>query len=379
MKLGVEFKATMVAINLITLLPILYGCGKVQDPVQVHSGPRGTSEVSDRKVSKLVLSSVKVLAGSLTAGAVDGIGTAAQLNRPHGLALGPTGALYFADRGNHQIRSLDPTSLDVKTIAGSGTAGMRDDSGKLAQFNQPIAVAVGKSGVVYIADRENHRIRKMALDGAVTTLAGTGVAGYRDGLASEAQFKQPYGVAINNDETALFVADYLNHAIRKIEIASREVTTLAGNGSPGFTDGEGSNARFNQPYSIKLDGNDLFIPDQLNHSIRKLSLSGAVSTIAGNGKPGYSDGKSFEAQFNNPTGVAIGPDGTLYVADRNNNRIRVVSAGGVTTLTGTGVEGDKNGSLSEAEFRHPLDLTLDQGKKFLVVSEDKGHRIRVIE
>lgn len=122
------------------------------------------------------------------------------------------------------------------------------------------------------------------------------------------------------------------------------------------------------------------MPDQLNHSIRKVTVSGIVSTLTGNGKAGYTDGTGLGAQFNNPTGVAVGPDGTLYVADRNNNRIRLVSAGNVVaTLAGTGVEGDTNGPLMEAEFRHPLDLTLDQDKKRLLVSEDKGHRIRVIE
>lgn len=379
MELRYGFKAKRAAIAFVMVLPLLLGCGNAQDQVEGTADQRGSSGITDRETSKLVLSSVKVLAGSGIAGAVDGVGTAAQLNRPHGVVLGPTGSLYFADRGNHQIRVLDSASLEVKTIAGSGTAGMHDDKGNLAQFNQPIAVTVGKSGSVYIADRENHRIRKMTSDGMVTTLAGTGVGGYKDGLATDAQFKQPYGVAVNNDETLLFVADYLNHAIRKIDLKSGEVTTLAGNGSAGFADGEGSNARFNQPYSIKFDSNSLYVPDQLNHSIRKVTLSGLVSTVAGNGKAGYADGSALAAQFNNPTGVGIAPDGTLYVADRNNNRIRAVAAGLVTTLAGTGAEGDKNGNLSEAEFRHPLDLTLDQNKKRLIVSEDKGHRIRVIE
>jgi DNA-binding beta-propeller fold protein YncE len=256
---------------------------------------------------------------------------------------------------------------------------MRDEQGKFAQFNQPIAVVVSKSGIVYIADRENHRIRKIALDGTVTTLAGTGVGGYKDGLAKEAEFKQPYGVCLDKNETAVFVADYLNHAIRKIDLKSLEVTTLAGNGTAGFVNGEGAVARFNQPYSIKFDGFDSFyVPDQLNHTIRKVTLSGKVTTIAGSGNPGYSEGIGAAAQFNNPTGVAVGPDGTLYVADRNNNRIRKIETDtSVTTLAGTGVEGDKNGSLSEAEFRHPLDLVVDKDRLF--VSEDKGHRIRAIE
>lgn len=380
-ELGLKLFSKRVAITLAATLPLLLACSKEPSQTQATVDTRGTLDNSDRKVSKLALTTVNVLAGSGTAGSVDGIGTAAQLNRPHGLAFGADGSLYFADRGNHQIRWLDPMSGEVRTIAGSGAAGMRDDKGKLAKFNQPIAVTIGRSGIVYIADRENHRIRKMTPEGTVTTLAGTGAVGYKDGLSGESQFNQPYGVALNSDETLLFVADYLNHAIRKIDLSSLEVTTLAGNGSAGLADGEGSNARFNQPYSVKFDGNDsLYVPDQLNHSIRKVTVSGIVSTLAGNGAAGYADGTGLGAQFNNPTGVAVGPDGTLYVADRNNNRIRLVSAGNVvTTLAGTGVEGDTNGPLMEAAFRHPLDLTLDQDKKRLLVSEDKGHRIRVIE
>jgi len=312
---------------------------------------------------------------------MDGIGTVAQLNRPHGIALGPLGYFYFADRGNHQVRLLDPVDQGVRTILGNGAAGMVDAKGKQAQFNQPIALVVTKDGVVYIADRDNHRIRKMACDGTVTTLAGTGVGGYKDGAAKEARFKQPYGVALDKEESAIYVADYLNHAIRRIDLKSDTVTTVAGNGTAGFVNGEGVGARFNQPYSIKFDGRDSFyVPDQLNHSIRKVTLSGKVATIAGSGSAGFSEGMGAAAQFNNPTGIAVGPEGTLYITDHNNNRIRKIEAdNSVTTVTGTGAAGDKNGTVLEAEFRDPLDLAFDMEQKRLYVTEDKGHRIRVIE
>ena len=197
----------------------------------------------------------------------------------------------------------------------------------------------------------------------------------------EAQFNQPYGVALDQEEENLLVADYLNHSVRSINLKTALVTTLAGNGQAGNFDGEGRDARFNQPYSIKHDGQgNFYIPDQLNHSIRKLTLSGQVTTVAGSGKAGYADGSGSSAQFNNPTGLAVGVSGELYVADRNNHRIRRVSQDGtVTTLAGTGLEGDKDGALAEAEFKRPIDVVYDAVLDELIVSEENGHRLRNIK
>jgi len=325
--------------------------------------------------------SVTTLAGAGTPGAQDGVGKLALLNRPHGMAQNNSGIVYFADRGNHQIRSFNPATLEVKTVAGSGKAGSLDSKGREAEFNQPIAVAVSREGIVYVADRENHKIRKIDAEGNVTTLAGTGLVGNADGNALEAQFNQPYGVALDQEEENLLVADYLNHSVRSINLKTALVTTLAGNGQAGNFDGEGRDARFNQPYSIKHDGQgNFYIPDQLNHSIRKLTLSGQVTTVAGSGKAGYADGSGSSAQFNNPTGLAVGVSGELYVADRNNHRIRRVSQDGtVTTLAGTGVEGDKDGSLAEAEFKRPIDVVYDAVLDELTVSEENGHRLRNIK
>lgn len=367
--------------KLITLLVagvITTSCGRTVDAGDNASKPglRGS-----KGGVALELTSVRVLAGSGKPGSVDGKGASAMLNRPHGLALGQKGIVYFADRGNHQIRSVNLSSQGVVTLAGDGTAGYLDEMGKLAQFNQPIAVIASQTGAVYVADRENHRIRKIDTDGRVSTLAGTGVAGFKDGKADEAQFNQPYGVALDLGEKALYVADYLNHSIRKIDLQTGRVVTLVGNGTAGNVDGAGTAARFNQPYNIKFDGVDsFFIPDQKNHSIRKLTMSGKVTTIAGNGTAGYADGKGTSAQFNNPTGLAIGPDGKLYVADRENHRIRQIAKdSSVTTLTGTGREGDTDGALSVAEFRKPIDIVCDKGTKSLLVSEENGHRIRMIQ
>jgi len=199
--------------------------------------------------------------------------------------------------------------------------------------------------------------------------------------ALRAQFNQPYGVALDSAEEILLIADYLNHSIRKLNLKTGLVSTLVGNGTAGNADGEGVSGRFNQPYSIKKDLQGIFlIADQLNHSIRKLTLSGHVTTIAGNGKPGYADGEAQTAQFNNPTGLAVSLYGVIYVADRNNHRIRFISTDGlVGTIAGTRAEGDQDGSLEKSEFRRPLDLVYNSSLKALIISEENGHRIRTIQ
>jgi hypothetical protein len=326
-------------------------------------------------------STVKTLVGLGKPGSVDGPTEVAMLNRPHGLARSEAGIVVIADRGNHQIRAFDAATGQLKTLAGTGQAGFADGPANIAQFAQPIAVAVSRRGVVYVADRDNHRIRAIDPEGSVTTLAGTGVAGLTDGPAVSAQFNQPYGVAFDEGERSLLVADYLNHSIRKIDLDSGKVSTLAGNGTAGNVDGSGADARFNQPYNVHSDGTGGFlVPDQLNHTIRRLSAAGEVTTIAGSGTAGFADGVGVAAQFNNPTGVTAGPGGEIFVADRNNHRVRRISADGtVRTLAGTGSEGDLDGTLAEATFRRPLDVVFDHALRRLVVSEENGHRLRAIE
>jgi DNA-binding beta-propeller fold protein YncE len=245
------------------------------------------------------------------------------------------GSLFFADRGNHQVRVLRPDGT-VATVAGTGKAGFADGPAKTAQFNEPIAVAVERTGAIYVADRNNHRIRKISPDGTVITLAGGDSAGFVDGDLKSARFNQPYGVALDAAQTTLYVADYLNHAIRRIDLVLEKVDTLAGNGAPGFADGRRGTARFNQPYNVRVDGlGRIWVPDQLNHAVRRVTPAGEVSTVAGSGKAGYIDGATTAAQFNNPTGIAPLPNGAAVVADRNNNRLRLVTPdGSVTTLAG---------------------------------------------
>ena len=334
--------------------------------------------VADVAVAQLVIVRVETLAGTGQAGLADGNQQVGQLNRPHGLAIDGRGNVYVSDRGNHAIRVVAPNG-DIRTLAGNGKEGKADGVGGAAGFNQPIAVAVDKSGNVYVADRDNHLVRLIDPSGKVSVLAGTGVAGFAEGPAASAQFNQPYGVALSPDEKTLYIADYLNHAIRALDLSAKRVTTLAGSGKAGFANGKGDQAQFNQPYNVKVDARGrLYVPDQNNHAIRRIEPDGTVSTIAGTGQSGFAGGKPSESRFNNPTGLIVAADGTVYIADRNNHRIRIISpAGEVSTIAGEGTEGFLDGFGPAAKFNRPIDIVLTADGS-LVVSEENNHRLRKI-
>ncbi|WP_205521234.1 putative Ig domain-containing protein, partial [Psychroflexus aurantiacus] len=270
---------------------------------------------------------VSTLAGS-TQGFADGTGGSALFNLPVRVAVDASGNVYVADYGNHRIRKITPAGV-VSTLAGS-THGFADGTGSSAQFNNPHGVAVDASGNVYVADYSNQRIRKITPAGVVSTLAGSGISGFADGTGSSAQFNDPFGVAVDASGN-VYVADFNNHRIRKIT-PTGVVSTLAGS-TQGFADGEGSSAQFRSPTGVAVDASgNVYVSDRGNHRIRKITPTGVVSMLAGSGVSGFSDGTASSAQFNTPYGVAVDASGTVYVADAFNHRIRLISQ---NVLTGT--------------------------------------------
>jgi len=261
---------------------------------------------------------VTTLAGS-TAGFADAVATAAQFNFPRSVAVDAAGNVYVADTSNNRIRKITAAG-SVSTLAGS-TQGFADGTGAAAQFSFPIGVAVDAAGNVYVADANNHRIRKITAAGAVSTLAGS-TAGFTDGVGAAAQFNGPLGVAVDAAGN-VYVADSINNRIRKITAAGA-VSTLAGS-TAGFADGVGAAAQFSFPAGVAVDAaGNVYVADISNQRIRKITAAGAVSTLAGS-TAGFLDGVGAAAQFNNPAGVAVDAAGNVYVADTGNNRIRKIN------------------------------------------------------
>jgi len=311
-------------------------------------------------------------------GSSDGVGANARFLTPMGVTNDGTN-LYVADYNNHTIRKIDIATGSVSTFAGTaGVVGTANGIGAAASFYNPWGIT--SDGInLYVADTNNNTIRQINIaSGMVSTLAGTaGLNGSNDGIGAAARFYHPSG--ITTDGTYLYVAEYLNHTIRRIDIASASVITIAGSATvSGFNDGVGSNARFKNPASITTDGSDLYIADDGNHTIRKIILStNNVITFSGTaGAVGFVDGIGAAARFYNPRGI-IAHGGNLYVADGHNNAIRQIdtATGQVTTLTGTGRYGRADGAWSIATFYYPQGIDYVAGSLFVTESYDDIRKI----
>ena len=259
-----------------------------------------------------------------------------------------------------------------------GGAGNVDGTGSAARFRFPSGVAADRAGNVYVADKSNNTIRKIRLDGVVTTLAGSaGQIGSTDGTGSAATFGGPWGVAVDGGGT-VEVADLNNHTIWKITPAG-EVTTLAGSsGKSGSADGTGSAALFHVPTAVAADSTgNLYVADSANFTVRKLTPAGEVTTFAGSaGERGGADGTGSEARFGRPTSVAVDGAGNLYVADTDNSTIRKITPdGAVATLAGTaGRFGSADGVGNAAQFASPYGVAVDSAGN-VYVSDSANYRI----
>ena len=355
------------------------------NPVSVTmNGNKSVTADFSPETTVTVISTFAGLAGTI--GSADGTGSAARFSYPHGVAVDSLGNVYVAEYGNHTIRKITPGGV-VSTFAGlAGSTGSADGTASAARFDALFGVAVDSAGNVYVADLNNHTIRKITPGGVVSTLAGLPGSGgtwgqpiSADGTGSVARFSYPTDVAVDSAGN-VYVTDQNNHTIRKITPGG-VVSTLAGlPGSSGSADGTGSAARFYYPFGVAVDSvGNLYVTDSYNDTIRKITPDGVVSTLAGvAGSIGSADGTGSAARFDHPRGVAVDRAGNVYVADWGNYTIRKITPGGVvSTFAGVaGSTGSVDGTSGSAtRFNGTSGVAVDSAGN-VYVADYGSHTIR---
>lgn len=329
-------------------------------------------ESNNHKIRKISPAGVVTTFAGSTQGYADGTGTAAQFNSPSGICIDGSGNLYVGDESNHKIRKITPAGV-VTTFVGS-SQGYADGTGTAAQFSFPSGICIDGSDNLYVADRVNCKIRKISPAGVVTTLAGSS-AGYIDATGASAQFNYPSGVCVDVSGN-IYVADRSNCLIRKIN-SSGVVTTLAGNISPGYVDATGTSARFYLPYGVCTDASgNVYVGDQVNQKIRKITPAGVVTTFAGSTQ-GYTNGTGTAAQFFAPSGICIDASNNLYVGEVGNDIIRKISPVGIVTTLAGSPTGYLDGTASTAQFSQPNDVCVDAGGNIYTI-DTGNNKIRKI-
>lgn len=304
-----------------------------------------------------------LLIGALAGAAILAIGTA--LHFTDTIEQRP-GALAILTPPVAKTLPFWPARMHV--LAGDGLPGSQDGAAGASRFDDPYGVAIGPRGLVYIADGgDANRIRTIAPDGTVATLAG-GQEGFTDGQGAAAAFDTPSQIALDH-EGRLYVADTGNHAIRMIT-PDGVVTTLAGDGTPGYLDGVGRAAQFNGPVGIAVDDAGIvYVADTYNDRIRRIAPDGSVTTVAGTARPGLLDGAALEAAFDTPSALAVGRDGALFVADTGNHAVRRIGKDGVVSTVAIPLEGEQRPPL-----RRPVGLAVTRDG-YLYIAASSGGRI----
>ncbi len=331
-----------------------------------------------------------ILTGLLFASSAWGKGVRAtdtNISLVDGIAVDKKGNIYFSRRAHNTIHKIDDKGR-MTLVAGTGSAGYTGDGGPAvkATLRTPAGIAVDDEGNVYIADRENHVVRQVDKQGIITTIAGTGTAGFKGdgGPAAEAQLNLPSGIALDKDGN-IFISDRTNNRVRKID-TNGIITTYAGNGETGYSGDSGPavKARVDRPFGLATDGKgNLFIADRGNNRVRKVNPSGIITTVGGDGGFFFmgDNGPAYRASIAGPTDVAVDKQGNIYVADRNNNRVRLIDTQGmIRTVAGTGQQ-DYNGDSElarDTNLHLPFGIAVEPDGNLLVI--DRSHyRIRRID
>ena len=297
-----------------------------------------------------------------------------KFTQPMGLEATSSGDIIVGDSYQHKVWRISGTTATV--IAGTGVKGYQNGPVTSAMLSYPSGMAIGPSGAIYVSDSNN--VIRLINGGQVSTFAGSGQSGYLDGSVTQAKFNFPYDVVMDASG-AFYVADMLNYRVRKIY--NGQVSTFAGSGW-GYQDGIATSAKFGSIYALDMDSaGKLYVADTGNNCIRMIS-GGTVSTYAGVcGAKGFKNGATTVAWFDEPYGIAVSASGKVYVADRKNHRIRLISGGQVSTLAGTGVKGYKDGAATTAQFYDPHAVAVHYtsgGKGKVFVADYYNHKIRLI-
>ena len=344
-------------------------------------------------VAPLKADEVKTLAGTGAAGfsGDGGPAAAAQLNNPFGIARGPDGALYVCDMSNHRVRRVGSDGV-ITTVAGSGRAGYAGDGGPAtaADLNEPYEVRFGPRGDMYFVEMMNHVVRKVdRATGVISTVAGNGKPGFSGdgGPATSAQLNQPHAIQLDRKGEYLYVCDISNHRIRRVDLSTGVVTTFAGDGTQRPTpDGARVDASLplNGPRALDFDAaGDLWLALREGNAVYRIDMkAGTIHHAAGTGKQGFNGngGPPKEATLSGPKGVAVGPDGNVYLADTESHSVRMIDlkAGTLELVAGTGQPGDgPDGDALHCRFARPHGVFVDADGTVLV-GDSENHRVRAI-
>lgn len=347
------------------------------------ASPTGTASISASTIITSLTGAVTTLAGSGVNGRADGVGTAALFSAPRGITTDASGNAYIVDRGNHAIRRVVISTGAVTTFAGGSAPGRADGVGTAATFNNPAGITFDGAGNLFVSETTTNLIRRIVIATAtVSTLAGSGTAGSTDGVGTAASFSFPWGITSDGAGT-LYVAEATTNIIRRIVVATATVTTLAGSVNSGFLDATGTSAMFSNPSGIFFSAGSVYVADTGNNRIRRIVVAtGVVTSVAGGGSvggiaPGSANGVGFNARFDTPYGISGDSAGNLYVADSGNQRIRQIelATSTVTTLTGSSA-GFTDGTGTNAQLSSPFGIAASGNK--LYVTDSSNNRIRVV-